>query len=265
MRRPALLPLLLGLSLALGAGSVAAEPKASTPSATGTPLSLSGRWVMVQVTTTKSDLPFVGAARASTRAVLLYDLTHDGTRVRGPGELCSLDIEAYPDLLRPVIPKRFARAVRPSPVDATLTVVDGRPHLESARALVVVGAALKEPWSEALPDEDDDPRIRDTDGDGHPGVTIELVGLVEAEVYMAQRRWDRLQGDVRGADRVEGTVVHANEQSFLGSDLPLVNMIPQMDPDLERSRFLMQRVDTTATCSDALGLARDKLAGLSQP
>ena len=37
-----------------------------------------------------------------------------------------------------------------------------------------------------LPGEADDPRVVDADSDGNPGVTVQVRGLIDGEVYMVQ-------------------------------------------------------------------------------
>jgi len=247
--------LLLGAFFAADAES---RPEPSSPLVVEpgpTKPELGGRWMLVQVTTAVSDIPFVGEARASTRAVLLYDLVDDGKRLRGNGTLCSLDIDAKPDLLRPYLPKSFAAAVRPAAIDAALERDATGTRFLGARSLLVVGAQLDRPEADPLPESPSDPRLEDVDHDGNPGITFEIRGLFDGEVYMAQRRWDRLEGRVVSPERVDGTVYHGLEQTFLGSDLPIVNMIPDMAPDPARSPFRMVRVPAEMGCPEAMRLA----------
>lgn len=77
---------------------------------------------------------------------------------------------------------------------------------EPPASVVVVGAALSDPQSEALPTEADDPRVVDADEDGRPGVTVEnslggLQNIVFRNVGVAHGRVhssNRIVGDEPG-------------------------------------------------------------------
>lgn len=254
--------MLLSASLALLV-VVAAEPEAKNapavrsaevrapPSAQQPAAGLSGRWVMRQVLSGHTDVPFLGEAAADTHALLLLDLVEEGDHLVGDGRVCQLYVEARPDLVRPILPDAVRVAVQKQRFSARL-VRDARGlRIVGKRQLAVVGAQLDDADKSALPRAADDDRVHDTDDDGHPGITLRLEGLFDIDVYLAQRQWSRIEGREVAPGRFEGTVFHDHEQVLFGADSILLQALPEMTPDLERSRFRLMRVGPKATCADA--------------
>lgn len=232
-------------------------PSSSLPSTASTD-ALTGRWMLVQVTESLADLPVVGDARNTATATMLFDLDVTGDRLHGPGELCALTLAAKPDLLRPVLPPSYVAAIPKQQFDGRLVIDDEGVVLETPRAYVVMGAKLARPLQDPLPKSADDPHVDDTDKDGKPGVTMLVEGLASAEVYMASRRFDQMEGRLTAPDRFEGTVRHDQEQELLGSSNALLRVLPTMRPDLAKSRFVMKKVDAGMRCAD-LSAARGAL------
>jgi hypothetical protein len=211
---------------------------------------LEGRWLMVQITETLSEIPVVGEARSSATAAMLFDLRVTGDKLHGPGELCTLYLTAHPDLLRPVLPQSYLNAIPPQVFEGRLVPDDGGIRLETKRAYVLLGAKLRNPITDPLPTDAADANVDDTDKDGNPGITMHVEGLASAEVYMATRRYDQMSGRLVSDSRFEGAVIHDQEQTLLGSSHPLLRVLPTMRPDPTRSRFAMMRVDEKTRCTD---------------
>jgi hypothetical protein len=72
-----------------------------------------------------------------------------------------------------------------------------------------------------LPEEPDDPRVVDQDGDGHPGVTVymNLPVFGQLEMYVVQAAHSRLSGQVTDG-RIEGSVdIPRFDQRTLGASM----------------------------------------------
>ena len=90
------------------------------------------------------------------------------------------------------------------PVRFLLELNDGASGVElrTSRGALMAGVAMSDPFSDELPDDDDDDRLVDIDEDGHPGLTL----LVDNyEIYTALRIGMVLEG------------VMNEDQSFAGS------------------------------------------------
>lgn len=126
---------------------------------------------------------------------------------------------------------------------------------------IVLGADLEDPERDPLPDDAEDPRVTDPDGDGNPGVTVEVDGLVSGQVYLVQRLVRGLRGNVEPGGRITGTVTGGGDQAVIGaSNVILKTFTPTFEhnPDPKRNTFVWVPVPADATCesivaeSDAL-------------
>ena len=220
---------------------------------------LGGRWLMVQKTTTIAQIPVIGEISASTSLVALHDLTHDGSRLRGKGTLCKLELDSGSSVVTTTLPQAFKRALPPPMLDATVRHDGERYVLSQARQTVVVGAKLEAPLTGSLPTTPDDPRVFDQDGDGKPGVTVVVSGLVNGEMYVAQRSWTVLMGTERPDQSFGGVVYFGNEQVVLDTTSSWLADPPKASPDPIRSWFRMVRVADDAGCGTARRMAAEWL------
>ena len=127
----------------------------------------------------------------------------------------------------------------------------------------VLGADLSDPARDDLPADSDDARITDPDGDGHPGVTVEVDGFVSGQVYVVQRLTRGLRGTVEPDGRMTGTVIGAGDQAVVGaSNAILKTFTPKFEhnPDPKRNTFVWVPMPPESTCETILA-ARDRLFG----
>jgi len=232
--------------------------------APGTAGAFTGTWAQRQVTVANVDVPVVGTTRTPTVSLLLVE----ATPAEAPGVfdlrliICGIEIGAETDLARTVVPDAFL---------ASLPIVERRATLEADGAYrvdwltQVHGARLADPENDALPTSADDPRVFDQDEDGRPGLTVRVTGLVDGEVYVAQRGRDRMLGRFVD-DQVDGLVEWTSEQTVLDAEVDLLRMPvptrPEADP--EAHVFGMRRLPAGSTCADVLA-RRPTLFGEATP
>ncbi|MFH1575180.1 MAG: hypothetical protein ABIG68_14455, partial [Acidobacteriota bacterium] len=73
----------------------------------------------------------------------------------------------------------------------------------------------------AEPATETTPGWEDWDGDGNPGVTYAITGVLSGELYVAQRDWNEYQGITpKGSDKFKLGVVWNTEQLSLGRNPP---------------------------------------------
>lgn len=140
---------------------------------------------------------------------------------------------------------------------------EGAGALRLAEAVMVLGAQLDDPADDALPADADDPRITDPDGDGNPGVTVEVDGFVSGQVYVVQRLVRGLVGTATPDGRATGTVVGAGNQVVVGaSNAILKTFTPRFEhnPDPKRNTFVWLPVPDVSTCESVMA-ERDRLFG----
>ncbi len=126
-----------------------------------------------------------------------------------------------------------------------------------------IGIDLEDPANESLPDDPNDPRIIDADGDGNPGVTANLKVSedLQGELYLARREIFAYDVTQVSPDRFEGTIDDDSEQLIIGASDPLFatssGQWTQLD-DPARNPVIWVRVDDDWDC-DRLAAERDAL------
>jgi hypothetical protein len=129
------------------------------------------------------------------------------------------------------VPAAFLTLLGPStrPLESNSQGLAQGPYAE------VFALHLEAPLTEAFPQAPNDPRIFDHDSDSKPGLSVRLTGLVDGEVYVAQRRlvsWEA-SWDGRG---FSGTVTQTLEELVLGAAPEvLLNYLPTHLPSEDPS------------------------------
>lgn len=216
---------------------------------------LAGHYVLSQRTVVRADIPILPDLLTETWSVALLRLDASPGRLNGRGKLCRIEMSTSSSLVRMELPPAFQRLVSEVQLDARIEERSGGLALEEIPRVQVLGATLKDPEHEALPRDAADRRVIDQDGDGHPGVTVRVRGIVNGEVFVVQRGVARLRGqsDPFG---FHGTVVFRTEDAVLGASKPVLTRRTPARPDLERSTFVLRKVAAQTDCAAAIELAR---------
>jgi hypothetical protein len=180
---------------------------------------------------------------------------HEGDRLHGAGVLCSVAIDNDSSLVTTTIPDALKRALPVPPIDAFVSEVDGEVKLSQRRHTVVVGAKLERITRDALPTSKDDARLDDLDGDGNPGVTIAIGGIVSGEIYAVRRSWTALDGRAVGREGFAGRVRFGIEQRVLDATSSMLKEPPAEAPLPEKSWFRMARLGHKKGCKSARAVA----------
>ncbi|MFT6399486.1 MAG: hypothetical protein ACJAYU_004253 [Bradymonadia bacterium] len=249
----ALLILIVAAALSFSP-DVIGQPEVAALSPIRVPGELAGRWVLVQTTTTVSRVVSIGRVRTTTRAVMFYDLEDDGSSLNGHGTLCEVDVQTGSPFVYTELPSALVRVLNAPVLSAS---VDAAGTFLQPRSYSVLGVELDDPRVDELPQEPDDPRVIDCDGDGNPGGTVRISGIVSGEVYVAQRSWSELEGRVTSPDTIEGQVRFDEDQVILGASRRILRSGPPTEPDddPERNWFRLVRLADGADCVDALAYA----------
>lgn len=155
------------------------------------------------------------------------------------------------------------QAIQPPPTEVTIDIADGVLSMARPASPTPVGIVLDDPFNESLPEDPNDPRIVDADGDGNPGitVTIKVTDAIQGELYIARREIFSYNATLVAPDRIEGLVVDESEQLVIGASEPMFN-VDRTDwgqhPDETKSPLLLVRVDDSWDC-DRLAAERDAI------
>jgi hypothetical protein len=215
---------------------------------------LTGRWARLQVTAAVSEVPVIGEVSSETRALSIVDLRRRGDGYVVREQVCGLENESLGGAVRARFPAPFLRALGAPELAAEVHLEAGVLRYEEVRPSRVRGAALADPAADPLPADTADPRLVDADGDGQPGLTVKIEGLVDGEVYVVQRDSSTLLGRVLAPDHIRGAVRWRAEQEVLGASRDVLATNPDNRPHPEpgRSRFEMRRIPARATCPQLL-------------
>jgi hypothetical protein len=106
--------------------------------------------------------------------------------------------------------------------------------------------------TDPMPTTSGDAKVFDQDDDGHPGVTVEVAGLMTGQRYMVKRAmWD-LSAGVLSTDRIwlSGTLSYTLEEEPLGADPVMLAQKTPITPK-DGSSYAFRRVGQM-TCESLL-------------
>jgi len=108
-----------------------------------------------------------------------------------------------------------------------------------------------------------DPNIEDSDGDGKPGVTVDvtIAGLIKGKIYITRREVFKNIMTVEPFDRIRGTVIDSSEQFILGANLKILDKPsdPVQHPDPKMNPIILTRLPDDIQSCDQLMENRDSL------
>jgi len=194
--------------------------------------------------------PRLGRIRVRTVALAIHRVRRDGDTVRASTRFC----DVRQDRIGPagtVLDSAFVAAL--PAWESVVTIEGSGPWLVHTDEFVaVVGADLEDPAGDPLPTDPQDARVTDPDGDGEPGVTVRVEGVVSGGVYVVQRIERALEGTLTVDGRITGTVIGSNQQAKLGaSNFILRAFTPTFiaDTEPEHNPFSWAPVGPDADCT----------------
>ena len=201
--------------------------------------------------------------RVRTTSVLIHRVRESGDGLVVETRYCSVEQDPLGRVQTSLGPG-FVAAMPTWTAPLTPDPEAGQPGaVRIAPHVMVVGADLVDPADEPLPTDADDPRVTDPDGDGHPGVSVDVDGFVSGQVYLVKRLVRGLRGTVGPDGRIEGTVIGAGDQVVVGaSNGILKTFTPKFEhnPDPKRNTFVWVPVSDASTCDSVLA-ERERLFG----
>lgn len=214
-------------------------------------IELSGTWAQALTYGAVFNLPAIGQTEGETLSILHVTITMEEGAPRLVSRTCSVEIDNGTDIIETIIPDRFISSLVLQEPEAILQLDGSVMRYGQAKELTLRGVVLEDPVGEPLPVEATDPRVYDQDEDGNPGMTVLIKGITDGQVYVIQRDWYALDGEVTGKDWIDGLATWRTEQVVLGSDNPILNMQTESSahPDPKRSYFRMTRVAQDADCA----------------
>ena len=155
------------------------------------------------------------------------------------------------DLGRSRVPDALRAALARTPVTLTLPG-DGTFRAENLVWLWGL-ESLPSPLTAALPDKDNhlgDPRVKDQDGDGKPGVTLEIIVPAGARYMVRRAIWTFAPGKLTFDNQwITGPLTSAITESGLDATNPLLLTPAPLTPKPEGTVYQLRCVGQTVTCA----------------
>lgn len=223
MHRTFCIALIISASLATGCASRDAQLALATqgaPVEAGLPADFTpeGTWSFTEVRTSVSRAPFVGEIRTQSRLTGIATITEDAS---GNYELmrtiCSAETLSSKDNIRTSMDEEFLRELYAATLPLEFSRVENQATLHVPETVWVMGAALEDPVNQPLPRDVGDPEVADSDGDGHPGVTVSVDAFVSGELRIAQRVTTSWTSHVVSPDYISGIVAWSDERVILAA------------------------------------------------
>jgi hypothetical protein len=213
---------------------------------------LEGRYALSLHTVTQTKIPFLGWTRSETVSTVLVDiLERDGGLVQRQ-EVCAIRVEGRARDARVSFPEAFVRSLPTKELPIELARDDAAVRYRVDLGTDHVGYDPVQSGGR-VPLGPNAPGVVDSDGDGHPGVTVNLdVPLLgRTELYVVQRGSMVLQGTLEADGHVGGAVeLGPVVQRTIAASNPLLVASPRIVPDSEASWFSLRPIDETSSCAD---------------
>lgn len=198
--------------------------------------------------------------RVVTTSWVLHRVSVSDGEVRVSSRYCAVEQEPL-GRVRTTIGGAFVAAIPEWESTARITGPAGGPwSFELPEHAVVLGATLSDPVEDRLPADASDGRVVDSDGDGEPGVTVDVEGLVDGQVFLVQRLVRGLRGTLEPSGRMQGTVTGSSDQEVIGASTTVLRMFTprfRQEPDPSRHTFVWHPLPEGSDCSDLLARRAD--------
>lgn len=211
-----------------------------------------GTWAQLQHSATVTDSP-IGQFNTTIHTLHLVQVTQEAdASFTAHHTVCDIQAESTSSISADtIIPDSYIQSLVPFTRPVTFDGQNGT--FTAARVTEVKGCILTDNENEDLPTSADDPRVTDQDNDGNPGMTIQVSGAINGDLYVVERNWTELNGTMVGM-RIDGLLTWGVEQNKLGQSNILLSMdIPSwVDPDAEKSYFEMVQVAPDDGCAELI-------------
>ena len=226
---------------------------ASSPARTAAPEDAwSGRWALELRVASVAKLPLLPSQRSVTVSWMLVDLEQGAEGWTQRHRVCDVRVDNSSLGVRMAIPRAFVQALPQRQYAISLRNTPAGWSYTADMGVETIG--LEAGYSAArLPRSARDPGVRDTDGDGAPGATVEMFLPVvgKARLFVVQRSHLVLSGRGTNGDGLYGDVeIRAQQQNTVGADPGMFRRSPAIEPDAARSGFTLARVPHRTSCAD---------------
>jgi len=207
-----------------------------------------GDWTLEVVVVTRAHVPVLGDFLARSRSELAVRLDLGAGGLVQTQRVCSTIVNDGRGLVRTEVPAAFIAALPVVSFPVALTEQDGVWSYAADFGRQVLG------WDGmgVLPTDPADPRVRDSDADGHPGLTVQIEApfVGTGSVYVVQVGRTRVSATWDGTAFFGAVAVPEFAQAVIGASTRALLKGPTIRPAPELSSFRMTRGE--ASCGGAV-------------
>lgn len=210
-----------------------------------------GSYAMELRLASDTRLPLFGTQKSVTTSLMLVDVERTAGGWAQRHRVCDVRVDGS-SAVRMIVPEAFVQGLAVRRYPAELKEGDEGVRYTADMGLEAIGFDPAVTGG-ALPQRADDPGVRDSDGDGSPGATVELrvPAAGRAKLFIVQRSHLVLDGRETAPDRIEGDVeVLVQEQRTLGAEPGFFARTPSTRPAPARSGFTLVRAPGVRSCDD---------------
>jgi hypothetical protein len=215
---------------------------------------LTGTWAVKRLTRVVDSAPFIGKFTVDMETIALFEGRAKGLTFTTREKVCRVAMSSSSSSIKASPMPGLAKAVSGNKRVFRLSRDKDGYLFHYPKQATIWGARLKNAATDPLPTDPKDARVIDVDGDGKPGMTIRIGGLVSGDFHIVQRDVEKWIGSVRSPNRIEGSIRWSFERSILDKTsafLPSKNH-GKADHSSKNNRFILQRVGRKAKCEDIL-------------
>ena len=196
-----------------------------------------------------AEVPVLGFQETNTVGLALVEINNDNGILSSRIKTCETKIQRPDDIVTTVIPEAFIESL---PITYRSGFVNDN-SVELSRLVELNGIRLNDPLMDDLPDNVNDERIYDQDGDGYPGVTVFVSGLISGQINLIQRTITQLSGQFLDG-KISGIVRWDIDEQILDSDQDLLKMGAPIIPNEDESRsvFELVKIPEEFDCSNLI-------------
>jgi len=214
-----------------------------------------GTWAKMLVLSSNSSALGISSKNRIARYVLL-ELTKSDHQLQAQEKTCDIaTVSSGGSSL--TIPQAFKSSVVGNSYTYAFTQKDNATTLTMTDAVEVLGANIDDKLHSPLPTSADDRQVIDQDGDGNPGVTVDVAAKalfpIKGRVYLVQRTIWSEQARIFDATKITGLATWIPEQKILGSSNALLTtVVPSVTAIPSESIFVMVKLSDGSSCDSLL-------------
>ena len=254
----------LALALCFSACDEPTDEGGDSPSLSGEALAeakglFEGTFALQVTTTTEQELPVVGISRAQSVARKLLTVREEEGQFFAEESFCQISMSSDGPAV-PSVPNDLVSAIPAVSTPLVLEKEGDQWGWERPRSGIALGVQLENPLTDELPSSAEDDRVWDQDMDGEPGVTLNVTGLIEGDIYTVIRYVDTLSGTHEG-DRWVGHTQDETEQKIVGAsqEVLLLNTTPTIVDDPALNTAFAYPLDEGASCEAVISTLDQEL------